>query len=233
MPLMTPILLVPGLGCSARLFGPQLPALWQLGPVTVANHTTADSMAGIAQSILAHAPPRFHLVGLSMGGYISFEILRQAPERVAKLALLDTAARADTPEQTARREKLIAIAREGRLQLVNEALWPLLVHESRAKDRELRAVVDAMLSEVGAAAFIRQQEALIGRPDSRPALGAVRSATLVIVGDGDRLTPPELNAEIAAGIAGARLETIAQCGHLSTLERPDAVNKLLFDWISA
>lgn len=230
---MTPILLVPGLGCSARLYAPQLPALWHLGPVTVANHTTSNSMAGIGKAILDAAPPRFHLVGLSMGGYIAFELLRQQPDRVEKLVLLDTGSRADLPDQTERRRKLIAVAREDRLGLVNEVLWPLLVHQSRAGDRELRAIVDAMLTEVGAAAFIRQQEALIGRPDSRPGFGAIRSPTLVVVGDSDRITPPELSVEIAGGIAGARLETLAQCGHLSTLERPEAVTRLLVDWILA
>jgi len=229
---VTPILLVPGLGCSARLYAPQLPALWQLGPVTIANHTTSNTMAGIGKAILEQAPPRFHLIGLSMGGYIAFELLRQQPERIEKLVLLDTGSRADVPEQSERRKKLMAMAREDRLALVNEVLWPLLVHESRHADRELRQTVDAMLTEVGPAAFIRQQEALIGRPDSRPGFAAIRSPTLVIVGDGDRLTPPELSEEIAGGIAGARLETVAECGHLSTLERPEAVTRLLVDWIS-
>lgn len=167
-----------------------------------------------------------------MGGYIAFEILRQAPERVVRVALLDTASRADVPEQSARREKLILAAQENRLELVNEVLWPLLVHETRVNDRELRAVVDTMLTEVGAEAFIRQQRALLGRVDTRASLAAIRQETLVVVGDGDRLTPPELNAEIAAEIPGARLETVADCGHLSTLEQPEVVTKLLYDWFS-
>jgi pimeloyl-ACP methyl ester carboxylesterase len=229
---MTPILLVPGLACTARLYAPQLPALWQLGPVTVANHTTSNSMVGIGKAILDQAPPRFHLIGLSMGGYIAFDLLRQQPERIAKVALLDTGSRADLPEQSERRRKFIAMAREGQLNQVNEALWPMLVHESRAGDHDLRAIVDAMMQETGAEAFIRQQEALIGRPDSRPGFGAIANATLVIVGDGDRLTPPELSAEIVSGIKGARLETVARCGHLSTLEQPETVTKLLYDWLS-
>jgi pimeloyl-ACP methyl ester carboxylesterase len=230
---MTPILLVPGLACSARLFAPQIPALWQLGPVVIANHTTADSLAGIAQSILANAPPRFHLAGMSMGGYVAFEILRQAPDRVARLALLDTGSRADTPEQTERRRKLIAAAERDRLALVNEVLWPVLVHESRAGDRELRRIVDEMLFEVGAPAVIRQQQAIIARPDSRPGLGAIRSPALIVVGESDRIAPRELAAEMADGISGARLEIVAECGHLSTLERPATVTKLLVDWFSA
>ncbi|HLY53085.1 MAG TPA: alpha/beta hydrolase, partial [Steroidobacteraceae bacterium] len=98
-----PLVMIPGLLDSARLYARQLPELWRLGPVMVADHTRDDSIAGIARRILANAPPRFALAGLSMGGYICFEILRQAPGRVAKLALLDTSARADTPEASAMR----------------------------------------------------------------------------------------------------------------------------------
>lgn len=233
MPRAVPFLLIPGLACTSRLFEPQLPALWQLGPVMVANHTTADSMAGIAQDVLASAPPRFNLIALSMGGYISFEILRRAPERVAKLALLDTASRADLPEQSERRRQLIALAEQDKLIEVNDVLWPVLVHESRQGDRALRALVDEMMLTTGAAGLIRQLQALIGRPDSRPTLPSVRCPTLVIVGEGDKLTPPKVNQEIAEGIPGARLELVADCGHLSTIERPQAVTKLLTDWFGA
>src|ERR1700730_3701804 len=109
-----PIVLIPGLTCSARLYAEQIPALWRFGPVTIADHTRDDSMAAIAGRILAAAPPRFALAGLSMGGYIAFEIMRQAAGRVAKLALLDTGARGDTPEQTERRKVVIALANSGR-----------------------------------------------------------------------------------------------------------------------
>jgi pimeloyl-ACP methyl ester carboxylesterase len=225
-----PSLLLPGLACTSRLFERQIQALWQLGPVMVANHTTANTMAGIALAVFADAPPRFNLIGLSMGGYIAFEILRQAPGRVAKLVLLDTASRADLPEQSERRRKLIALAEQGKLMEINDALWPVLAHESRQGDRALRSVVDDMMLATGAAAFVRQQQALITRPDSRPTLATIRCPTLVIVGDGDKLTPPKVNQEIADGIPGARLETVANCGHLSSLERPEAVTKLLADW---
>jgi len=109
-----PILLIPGLTCSARLYGDQIPALWRFGSVAVADHTRDDSMAAIARRILAAAPPRFALAGLSMGGYIAFEVMRQAPQRVVKLALLDTGARAETPEQTERRKVVIALAKSRR-----------------------------------------------------------------------------------------------------------------------
>src|ERR1700728_819240 len=106
-----PVVLIPGLTCTARLYAEQVPALWQFGPVTIADHRRDDSMAAIARRILAAAPPRFALAGLSMGGYIAFEIMRQAPERVAKLALLDTGARPEVPERTAQRKPLIALAK--------------------------------------------------------------------------------------------------------------------------
>ena len=108
-----PIVLVPGLNCSARLYAEQIPALWQFGPVMVADHTRDDSIPAIARRILAAAPPRFALGGLSMGGYISFEIMRQAPERVLKLALLDTSARPEAPAQSERRAKAIAKVKSG------------------------------------------------------------------------------------------------------------------------
>src|SRR5687767_438516 len=116
-----PILLVPGLNCSARLYAAQIPILWRFGPVTVADHTRDDAMAAIGRRILASAPPRFALIGLSMGGYLALELLRQAPDRVARVALLDTSARADTPEQSERRDRLIGLARDGRFAEVTDA----------------------------------------------------------------------------------------------------------------
>ncbi len=229
----TPIVLLPGLNCSLRLYGPQLPALWRIGPVQVADHTRADTMEGIAASVLAAAPLQFHLVGLSMGGYIAFEILRQAPERVLKLALLDTSARADLPEQAERRQGLIQLAEDGRFNEINDILWPLLVHSSRQSYKALRTIVDAMAAETGPEAFIRQQTAAAGRPDSRASLPSIKSDTLVVVGEADQLTPPNMAHEIANGIPGARLEVVAECGHLSTLERPDVMTRLLVDFLGS
>jgi pimeloyl-ACP methyl ester carboxylesterase len=227
-----PIVLVPGLACTPRLYAEQIPELWRIGPVTVAVHTHDASMAGIAQRILASAPPRFGLAGLSMGGYVAFEILRQAPARIVKLALLDTSARPDVPEQTEQRRAQIELARRGRLGEVSDVLFPRLVHASRREDEPLKRAVRLMAEEVGADAFIRQQTAIMGRIDSRPSLGSIRCPTLVIVGDGDLLTPPERAAEIAQGIEGARLVTIAECGHLSALERPRAVTGTLMSFLA-
>ena len=175
-----PIVLIPGLTCTARLYADQIPALWQFGPVTIADHTRDDSMAAIARRILASAPFRFALAGLSMGGYIAFEIMRQAPERVAKLALLDTGARGDTPEQTERRKIVIALAKGGRYAEVPDIAFPVYVHRSRHGDAALKQIVKTMAAETGVGAFLRQQAAIIRRPDSRPGLAAIKCPTLVL-----------------------------------------------------
>jgi pimeloyl-ACP methyl ester carboxylesterase len=227
-----PVLLVPGLNCTARVYEPQLPALWQFGPVQVADHRRHDSMAAIAASILKAAPPRFALVGFSMGGYISQEILRQAKDRVIKLALVDTAAAADRPEQTERRQKFIALTREGKSAEREEILWPLMVHQSRVNDEAVRSIVKQMHQETGADAYIRQQTAIMGRVDSRPMLRELKMETLIVVGDSDQLTPPVAAKEMSELIAGSKLEVLPQTGHMSTLERPDRVAKLLVEWLA-
>jgi pimeloyl-ACP methyl ester carboxylesterase len=228
-----PVLLIPGLTCSARLYVEQISALWRHGPVTVADHTRDSSMADIARRILSSAPPRFALVGLSMGGYIAFEIMRQAPERVVKLALLDTSARADTAEQTERRQVVIGLAKAGRYNEVPDITYPVYVHPRRYDDAALKRLVRTMAEETGADAFLRQQAAIIGRPDSRPGLGRIACPTLVLVGEADAGTPPELAREIAAGIPGARLVIVPDSGHLSTLEQPAAVTAALLEWLES
>lgn len=224
-------ILVPGLNCSARLYAEQIPVLWQFGPVTVADHRRDDSMAGFARRILDAAPPRFALAGLSMGGYVAFEIIRQAAGRVAKLALLDTGAGAEVPERTAARKPLIELARQGRFADITDDQYPLLVHQSRHGDAALKAAVRAMNEETGADAYLRQQQAIMSRPDSRPGLAAIACPTLVLVGDQDQLTPPALAREMADGIRGSRLVVVPACGHLSTLERPQAVTEALVEWM--
>lgn len=228
-----PLLLVPGLLCSARLYAAQIAALWPHGPVTVADHRRDDTMEAIAARILADAPPRFALAGLSMGGYIAFAMLRHAPERIAKLALLDTSARPDTPEARANREKFIAMAQAGKLHDVVDALTPKFLHRDHAKDENLRKIVRDMAHDTGPEAFVRQQKAIMTRPDSRPLLAEIGCPTLVLVGEGDELTPPELAREIHADILGSTLAVLPNCGHLSTIEQPAAVNAAMHHWMSA
>jgi pimeloyl-ACP methyl ester carboxylesterase len=228
-----PIVLVPGLLTSPRLFAEQLPALWRLGPVTIAATTHDDTMAAMAGRVLAAAPPRFALAGLSMGGYVAFEIARRAPDRLARLALLDTSARPDRPEQTERRNAQIALVRAGRLGEVVDQQFPLLFHPSRQGDPAARALARLMADETGPDGFVRQQRAIIGRPDSRPGLAAIACPTLVLVGEDDVLTPPPLSSEIAAGVPGARLVQVPGSGHLSPLDQPERVTEALMEWLRA
>jgi len=226
-----PILLVPGLVSSPRIYAPVLPALWQFGPVTVANHIRDDHMALIARRILAEAPPRFALAGHSMGGYIAFEIMRQAPERVAKLALLNTQARSDTPEATTRRRTMMARAKGGEYRAVLDELFPGFVHPSRREDADLRQLVYDMGEDIGADGFVRQQEAIISRPDSRPVLAAIRCPTLVLSGDEDNTIPNALSAEMADNIHNAKLVILPNCGHIPQPEQPEATADALVEWL--
>jgi pimeloyl-ACP methyl ester carboxylesterase len=229
----TNLVLVPGLLCSAALWAPQVAALGDVADMMIAEHLRHDTMAGIAGSVLDAAPDRFALAGLSMGGYIAYEIIRQAPERVTRLALLDTGSRADTPERKERRLRRNALAQREGAGAVQDELMPLLIHKDRLADEELVGRIRQMAVDIGLDGLLRQHAALMGRPDNRPFLSSIRCPTLVLVGREDALTPVELSQEIAAAIPGARLEIIPHCGHLSTLEQPEAVNRALRGWLTA
>jgi pimeloyl-ACP methyl ester carboxylesterase len=224
--------LLPGLLCDPDLWSHQVAHLGEVATPAVLDLTGADSMAALACAVLDRSPDRFALAGLSMGGYVALEIMRRAPDRVVKLALLDTNAREDTPEQTARRNALVAISEKGGFERIVPTMLPNLVHPDRLEDWELVTRVEGMAAKVGPAAFRRQQAAIMGRLDSRPHLPAIACPTLVLCGRQDALTPPALHAEMAAGIPGARLAVIEDCGHLSSLERPQAVTALLRDWLA-
>jgi len=202
-------------------------------PITIGDLTRHDGLPAMARAILAEAPPRFALAGLSMGGYCAQEIMRQAPERVTRLALFDTSARADSEEQRARRRGLIELAEKGEFKGVTQRLLPLLLHPQRVSDKPLTAAVTAMAERVGKEAFLRQQKAILARPDGRADLQRIGCPTLVLVGRQDALTPLELAEEMAALIPDARLTVIEDCGHLPTLERPDDVNRALQEWLAA
>lgn len=231
---MIPLLMVPGLLCSAEMFAPQATALWRYGPITIASTLQGSSVQEIANAILANAPPRFALSGISMGGYLCFELLRQAPERVERLALLNTSARADAPQQVAQRHALLAqaAAAESFGDWATEALTSLLLPAHR-QDFALRAINRRMALTIGMNGFRRQTEAVIGRPDSRGDLSSIRVPTLVLVGADDMLTPPSLSEEIAAAIPQAHLAVVPECGHGSTLEQPEAVTHAMENWLAA
>lgn len=226
-----PLVLVPGLLCTGDLFADQVAAFAKTRPVEIADHTTADNLPDIARHILAHAPPKFALAGLSMGGYIAFEMLRQAPERITRLALLDTNARADRPDQMKTRHVLMGAARSIGVRAVQGMLLRLLVHKDRLADRPLTSRVLRMADGIGVEAFVRQQQAILGRPDNRPFLKEIKCPTVLIVGAEDALTPVKVHEEMAAAIPGARLVVIDHCGHLSTMEKPAEVNAILQRWL--
>ena len=228
----TPLVLLPGLLCDAALWHGQIAGLADVAESSVADLTRDDSLMAMARRVLQAAPPQFALAGLSMGGYCAFEVMRQAPERVLRLALLDTGARADTPEQMSRRRGLIELAEKGEFKGVTPRLLPLLVHPDRLKEKELVGAVMTMAERIGKDAFLRQQKAIMGRIDSRPSLANIKCPTLVLCGREDVLTPRALAEEIAAFIPGARLDLIDHCGHLSAMERPDAVTAELRQWLT-
>ena len=232
MTVKVPLVLLPGLLCDAALWAHQKKHLADVAEIGVADLTGADSLASMAASVLDRAPARFALAGLSMGGYLAFEIMRRAPERVIRLALLDTSARPETPEQTQRRRGLIELAEKGKFKGIAPRLMPLFLHPDRLSDVALTEGIAAMAERVGRDAFVRQQKAIMGRPDSRPGLAAISCPTLVVVGRQDVLTPPDAGAEIAAAIPGARMVVIEDCGHMSTMERPQAVTALMRDWLA-
>lgn len=225
------ILLLPGLLNDASVFTEQIASLSTLAKVEVGDLSIAETITDMAATILKSASDKhFVLLGLSLGGYVAFEIMRQAPERVAGLVLMDTTARPDTSESSAKREALIKLAATD-LDAATEQLLPLLLHPDRMDLPAVRGVIQSMASGLGKEVFERQQRAIMGRPDSRPTLKSIGCPTLVICGQNDLITPPELATEIADGIKHAKLELIAQCGHLSTLDQPELVCGLLLDWI--
>ncbi|SDG94377.1 alpha/beta fold hydrolase [Roseospirillum parvum] len=228
----TPLVLVPGLLCDHGLWARQVEPLAEVADITIADAAAGTTVDEIAANLLAAAPPRFALAGLSMGGYIAFAVLRQARERVSRLCLLDTNARADRDEQKEQRRQLIEMTEGGGFEKAVRTTRPFLIHPDRMADAALNAEVDAMAERVGAETFVRQQRALLERPDSRPELGAIDVPTLVLCGREDALTPPKVHQEMADGIPGARLAIIEACGHLSPLEQPVAVTALMRLWLT-
>lgn len=230
---MPKLLLLPGLLNDATLYEQLVVKLADVADCAVGDITRSDSVASLAEEVLAQAPETpFVLVGMSMGGYVALEIMRRSPERVRALALLDTSAHPDTAEAIAGREELIRKGKED-FPGVIKTLLPRMAHPDHADLPEVGGAFQSMAVSLGYEVFVRQQKAIIGRPDSRPSLSAIRCPALVLCGADDALTPPALHRELAAGIAGARLEIIEECGHLSPLEQPEKVEAILRDWLAS
>ena len=225
------LILLPGMPLDAALWDHQLSHLADVADPQVVELADCESIATMADKVLAAAPDRFAVAGLSMGGYVALEILRRAPQRVDRLALLDTNARPDTAEASVTRREAVALARQGRYGQVIRAALPRLIHPGRMADEGFVRSVLNQMERVGVDGYAREQEAIINRPDSRPGLAAIRCPTLVVCGRQDVLTPPALHEEMAEAIPGARLVLVEDCGHLSAMEQPQAVTALMRDWL--
>ncbi|HEY7610698.1 MAG TPA: alpha/beta hydrolase [Alphaproteobacteria bacterium] len=227
----TPLILLPGLLCDRALWQHQLDHLVDLAETTVPDLGSDESVEGMARRVLDAAPARFALAALSMGGYVAHAIMRAAPERVLRLALFDTSARPDTDEQKSRRRGLVSLAEKGKFKGVTPRLLPLLIHPGRLEDKPLTEAVMGMAERIGKQAFLRQQKAIMGRPDSRPRLPAYHCPTLIAAGRMDAITPVEVNAEMASLIPSAKLVIVEESGHLLPMEQPVATTALMRYWL--
>ncbi|MFT3663785.1 alpha/beta fold hydrolase [Piscinibacter sp.] len=225
--------LLPGLACDAELWRDQLAALGPRYAPRVADvHTRAETLAAMAELLLAEHPGELVLIGASMGGRIALEAARRAPRRVRGLALLGSTARADSDEMRAMRGQAVAEFEAGRGEALLDANVWFVFHRSAWDDEPLLDRYRAMVTRAGDAQLVRQNRAIMGAADQRGALPAITCPTLVVCGEGDAVTPPECSREMAAAIPGARLEWLPGCGHMPTMEKPAAVNALLLDWLS-
>jgi pimeloyl-ACP methyl ester carboxylesterase len=227
---MTSLLLIPGMMCDARMWG-GLPALLHPRPVAHCLPTDADTIAELAALILRDAPSRFALAGLSMGGIVAMEVLRQAPERVERLALLDTNPRAEAPEVKARRAPQIARALSGDLDaVIRDEMKPNYL----AAGSDTRPILDLcmeMALALGPQVFAHQSRALRDRPDQTATLAAFRGLALVLTGEDDRLCPLDRHQQMHALMPQSRLAIIPRAGHLPTLENPAATFAHVQDWL--
>ena len=228
-----PLVLCPGLLCDAALWAPQVAALADVADIWIPDLTRQSTLAEMGATVLREAPwPRFALAGLSMGGYVALEAFMQAPRRVTRLALLDTRAASETPQDRVRRAQLVALVQQERgFAALTRQLLPLMVHASRLGDRGLTDGIRDMATRVGVEAYARQQAAIVSRRDFRPGLRHVDVPTLVLCGRDDQITPLACSEEMAGAIPGARLVVLEDCGHMSTLESPDEVNAALRGWL--
>ncbi len=228
----THLILLPGMLCDAELFSHQTRHLSDVAAVEVGDIMRDDSVVAMARSLLESAPDRFSLAGLSLGGIVAFEVLRQAPGRVERLALLDTSARAPRRDQLESWHTFAALTAQGRFgEVAEKHLLPVQIHPDRRHDAALAKTILRMAENVGEEAFLRQLSAQEGRPESREDLANIPCPTLVVTGRQDALSSMEMHEEIASTVPDATLVVIEECGHLSSLEQPQAVTALLRYWM--
>lgn len=234
MPL--PLLLLPGSLCTGMLFHAQISAFKDDREVVVADFSNCDSIEAMATKVLMEAPAEFALAGLSMGGIVAFEIFRQAPERIKRIALLDTNPRGELPENVPVRQEQINTVAQGGAEslrtLVSQQLMPKYAFDSEQL-LKLEPLVMEMALEVGTDEFINQWRALASRADSWSTLKDICCPTLILCGIHDALCSEKLHRDMAQEIKHAKLEIIQEAGHLSTLDAPEQVNSALQDWLDS
>ena len=227
------ILLIPGMLCSELLWSPQIQVLSSFANVYIADHSSHDDIKKIAETILTRISDDFSVAGFSYGGFLVFELLRQAPERIKKVILLNTKANAADPEfEIPLFGKLVKRAAVEGIEAVVKELMPLLVAGPVVTNSDIYNTIIKMASATGYSRYKNQTCALLGRPDSRAELPEIRCPVLVIGGDRDLMTPPEQQEDIAAQTVVSRLEILEGCGHLSTLEKPYQVTELMCEWLT-
>lgn len=224
------VVFIPGLLNDKKLWQYQTDALSQYAEIIVADLSQDDNLPAMAARILNQAPAKFALVGLSMGGYVAFEVMRQAPERVTKLALFDTSARPDSATSAKHRQATIHSLKVGRFMGVTNKLLPQIIHPSRVHE-PFAEEIKAMAQRIGGIGFINQQTAILARRDSRPLLADIQVPTLIAVGENDLVTPVKLAQEMHEGIAHSQLHIFKQCGHLPPMECPEETTQLLREWL--
>jgi pimeloyl-ACP methyl ester carboxylesterase len=231
------IVLVPGLMCDAAVWRDQAAALAAIGDVLIADHADSSSLGGMAERILDTAPPTFALAGHSMGGRVALEVIARAPQRVRRLALLDTGFEALAPGEAGERERagrlrLLAMARAEGMRTMAEDWARGMVHPARLADAPLMESIHAMIARSSARVFECQIHALLDRPDRTALLGDIGIPTLVLCGHEDAWSPLARHEDMARRIRGSRLVDVPDCGHMCTMERPEAVGRALLQWLA-
>ncbi|SFL22587.1 alpha/beta fold hydrolase [Shimia haliotis] len=226
-----PLVLLPGMMCDARVFTHQLAALSRDRPVTIAPITQGERIGDIAADILGKMPEKFALAGLSMGGIVAMEILRRAPERVTRIALMNTNPLAESPTSAAAYEPWIVKASAGGLEdVMSDFMRPEYLAPGAGRAQVL-AMVQAMAKSMGADVFVQQARALQRRMDQQKTLRRLKCPALVLCGEHDGLTPVKRHEFMAELIPYAQLRVIANAGHLPVLEQPEATTQALYDWL--
>ncbi len=225
------IVFIPSQLLTADLWAPQIASFRGKADCMVANNAAADTIAGIADGVLAAAPRSFSLCVHGMGGFVAFEIMRRQPERVEKLILISTLASADTPAQTARRMGYLKLVEAGEFAKVVEERIPMMIPTERRSEQALVSLVRKMASDTGPDSFLRQQKAIMARIDSRPSLENIKVPTLLIYGRHDGISSLDHQQEMLTGIKNARLEIVEDSGHLVPIERPEKASALIGTWV--